>query len=137
MFIVSTVFLPQACYYYGNGLFYCVKWAKGDFIMTVEVIKGENYITVILNGELDHHNAAAAREIIDARLEQLTPKLCILDFSGVSFMDSSGIGLILGRKRRAESFGGDVRVKNPSRYAEKIIRLAGLQNMILPEKVKM
>lgn len=35
--------------------------------MTVEVIKGENYITVILNGELDHHNAAAAREIIDRK----------------------------------------------------------------------
>ncbi len=104
--------------------------------MTVEIITGEDHITALLTGELDHHTAAGAREIIDARLEKYTPKLCILDFSGVSFMDSSGIGLILGRQRVAEVYGGSVKVKNPSRYAEKIIRLAGLQNMILPEGAK-
>ncbi len=102
--------------------------------MTVEIITGEDYITAVLKGELDHCTAAGAREIIDARLEKFTPKLCILDFSGVSFMDSSGIGLILGRQRVASVFGGSVCVKNPSRYAEKIIKLAGLQKMILPEK---
>ena len=102
--------------------------------MTVEIITEEDHITAILKGELDHYTAAGAREIIDARLEKFTPKLCILDFSGVSFMDSSGIGLILGRQRVASVFGGAVRVKEPSRYAEKIIKLAGLQKMILPEK---
>ena len=102
--------------------------------MTVEIITGEDKITAVLKGELDHCTAAGAREIIDARLEKFTPKLCILDFSGVSFMDSSGIGLILGRQRVASVFGGAVRVKDPSRYAEKIIKLAGLQKMILPEK---
>ena len=105
--------------------------------MTVEILTGENYITAVLNGELDHCTAAGAREIIDARLEKYTPKLCILDFSGVSFMDSSGIGLILGRRRVAELYGGRVVIKNPSRYAEKIIKLAGLGSMILPEKLKM
>ncbi|MDE7280784.1 MAG: STAS domain-containing protein, partial [Ruminiclostridium sp.] len=64
--------------------------------MTVEIITEEDKITAVLKGELDHCTAAGAREIIDARLEKFTPKLCILDFSGVSFMDSSGIGLILG-----------------------------------------
>ena len=101
--------------------------------MTVEIITGEDKITAVLKGELDHCTAAGAREIIDARLEKFTPKLCILDFSGVSFMDSSGIGLILGRQRVASVFGGTVRVKDPSRYAEKIIKLAGLQKMILHE----
>lgn len=104
--------------------------------MTVEILTGENYITAVLKGELDHCTAAGAREVIDARLEKYTPKLCILDFSGVSFMDSSGIGLILGRQRVAAVFGGSVRVKNPSRYAEKIIKLAGLEKMILPENCK-
>ena len=52
-------------------------------------------------------------------------------------MDSSGIGLILGRRRVAELYGGRVVIKNPSRYAEKIIKLAGLGSMILPEKLKM
>lgn len=105
--------------------------------MTVEIITGENHITAILSGELDHHTAAGAREIIDARLEKYTPSLCILDFAAVNFMDSSGIGLILGRQRVAQVYGGRVKVKNPSRYAEKIIKLAGLQSMIIPENSKM
>lgn len=104
--------------------------------MTVEIITGENHITAILSGELDHHTAAGAREIIDARLEKYTPALCVLDFSAVNFMDSSGIGLILGRQRVAQVYGGRVKVKNPSRYAEKIIKLAGLQGMIIPENCK-
>lgn len=102
--------------------------------MTVELISGDRHLTAVLVGELDHHTAAAARELIDARLERLTPPLLIIDMAGISFMDSSGIGLILGRKRTAESYGGSVRIKNPSRPAEKVIRLAGLQEMIIPEK---
>ena len=104
--------------------------------MTVEIISGEEHITAVLCGELDHHTAAAARELIDARLERSTPRLCIFDMAGISFMDSSGIGLLLGRQRVMDAYGGKVRVKNPSRYAEKIIRLAGLQRMIIPEKCK-
>lgn len=110
---------------------------KGMLKMTVEITVGEEFLTAALSGELDHHTAAKARELIDARLERYTPKLCIMDFSRVSFMDSSGIGLILGRQRAAELYGGKVMIKNPSRYAEKIIKLAGLGAMILPEKVKM
>ncbi len=102
--------------------------------MTVEILGGENYITAVLCGELDHHTAAAAREIIDARLERGTPALCIIDMAGISFMDSSGIGLILGRKRVAEGYGGRVMIKNPSRCAEKVIKLSGLQSMVLTEK---
>lgn len=105
--------------------------------MNVEITAGQEHITAILSGELDHHTAAEARKLIDAKLERYTPKLCILDFSGVSFMDSSGIGLILGRQRIAELYGGNVKIKNPSRYAEKIIRIAGLEKMLLPEKIKM
>lgn len=105
--------------------------------MTVEITMGEDFLTASLSGELDQHTAAKAREIIDARLERCTPKLCILDFSRVAFMDSSGIGLILGRKRTAELYGGRVMIKNPSRHAEKIIKLAGLSSLILPEKLKM
>ena len=104
--------------------------------MTVEMISGEEHITAILCGELDHHTSAAARELIDARLERSTPRLCILDMSGITFMDSSGIGLILGRQRVMAAYGGKVMVKNPSRYAEKIIKLAGLQSMIIPEQCK-
>lgn len=105
--------------------------------MTVEITIGENLVTAFLSGELDHHTAAKARELIDAKLERYTPELFIMELSRISFMDSSGIGLILGRQRLAELYGGKVAIKNPSRYAEKIIKLAGLGSMILPEKLKM
>lgn len=99
--------------------------------MTVEIINGDDCITVVLKGELDHHAAAGAREIIDIRLERQNPRLCVFDMKGISFMDSSGIGLILGRKRIAEGYGGRVVLKNLSRSAEKMIKMAGLKNLII------
>ena len=101
--------------------------------MPVEMTTRKDYLTAVLEGEIDQHWAAEIRAKIDSRLEELTPKVLILDFEKVTFMDSSGIGLILGRKRAAESYGCSVFIKNPSRYAEKIIRLAGLSAMILPD----
>lgn len=90
---------------------------------------GERFV-VALSGEIDHHCLKTLRGTIDAQIEQYTPKLIILDFSAVTFMDSSGIGLILGRKRIAESYGGKVVVKHVSGYVEKLIKLAGLGFMI-------
>ena len=104
--------------------------------MSVEITTGNDYLTAVLEGEIDQHWAAEIRTRIDAMLEELLPLILILDFENVTFMDSSGIGLILGRKRVAESLGCRVLIKNPSRYAEKIIRLAGLSSMIIPEKKK-
>ena len=62
------------------------------------------------------------------------PSMLILDMSGVSFMDSSGIGLILGRQRIMESFGGGVAVKNPSPSVRRIIQVAGLSRLIISGK---
>lgn len=88
-------------------------------------------VTVCLKGDIDHHTVTTMRMEIDAVLENATPKLLILDFSDVSFMDSSGIGLILGRIRVLNTFGGKIAVKNPSEYVGKIIRLAGLYNLVI------
>ena len=94
---------------------------------------GENLI-VELSGEIDHHSLIELRGVIDARLEQYTPGVLLLDFSKVSFMDSSGIGLILGRKRIAESYGGKVVIRNAAGSVEKMIKLAGLGFMIASNK---
>lgn len=99
--------------------------------MSVEILSGEDSLTVLLKGEIDHHSLISARSEIDSRILTSSPKLVILDFGGVSFMDSSGIGLILGRKRVLEGTGGRVAVKNANGYVEKIIRLAGLSSLIL------
>ena len=56
-------------------------------------------LTVYLKGEIDHHSAKAMREEIDKAIDFNMPSLLILDFTEITFMDSSGIGLIMGRHR--------------------------------------
>ena len=97
----------------------------------VEIIKRNGGITAVISGEIGHFEASEIRIRIDAELERL---MLILDMSGVSFMDSSGIGLILGRQRIMESFGGGVAVKNPSPSVRRIIQVAGLSRLIISGK---
>jgi len=103
----------------------------------LEIINSGDSMTVMLSGELDHHSFKSMRGVIDAQIETHTPKLLILDFEGVKFMDSSGIGLILGRRRITEGFGGTVRIKNAGGYVEKLINLAGLSSMIMKQENKL
>ena len=70
-------------------------------------------LEVAINGEIDHHNARAFRSQIDEKLYLYRPKKVNLDVSGVSFMDSSGLGLILGRFTLARELGGELRIVNP------------------------
>jgi stage II sporulation protein AA (anti-sigma F factor antagonist) len=97
----------------------------------VDIINTGERITAGIAGDIDHHSAADIRTEIDAALENSTPRVLILDFSGVKFMDSSGIGLILGRMRVLEGFGGKLFIKNVTGHAEKIVKLAGLSGLII------
>lgn len=82
-----------------------------------------------LQGDIDHHGAKALRETIDAALEKNRPSLLVLDFRDVGFMDSSGIGLVMGRYRLVQQFGGGVEVHNPLPSIKKVMRLAGLDRI--------
>lgn len=86
----------------------------------------DGVLTASISGDLDHHTAVSIRESIDQMAESAMPKVLILDFGGVGFMDSSGIGLIMGRYKLMDSMGGSVRVEHASPQLQKIIRLAGL-----------
>ncbi len=83
-------------------------------------------MTVCLQGEIDHHSAKKTRELIDSLIQQQKPSALQLDFSGVSFMDSSGIGLIMGRYRMMALYGGTVRVVHIPEALSKIMYLSGL-----------
>ena len=87
-------------------------------------------LTVALSGEIDHHNAAVLRcETDDAVQAALVPTVR-LDFGNVTFMDSSGIGFVLGRYRIAESYGGNVEVVNLSDRNYSMMKLAGLDKLV-------
>ncbi|MCM1335053.1 MAG: anti-sigma factor antagonist [Bacteroides sp.] len=98
--------------------------------MAVEIINDGERLLARLSGEIDHHSAAQMRFSIDGELDRAVPRLLILDFSGVDFMDSSGIGLILGRLKRISGWGGRLAVANPKPPVKKMIALAGLERLI-------
>ena len=104
--------------------------------MSVQIeIKGETMIAR-LSGELDHHNAASVREQIDNSAELNMPSLLILDFEKLSFMDSSGIGLVLGRYRNLTKHGAEVKVTGVSPQIYKVMRLSGIERLMTLEQLK-
>ena len=93
-------------------------------------IEGSNEILIAyLTGELDHHCAAEIRKKIDSTVSEYKPSLLVLDFSDVSFMDSSGIGLVMGRYKLIHALGGTLHVVNVSEQAHRIMSLAGLEGL--------
>jgi len=83
-------------------------------------------LTAFLDGEIDQHNAEGIRKSIDIEVEKKQPYILRLDFSDVNFMDSSGIGLVMGRYREMDSRGGKLKVTNIPKHLERIFKLSGL-----------
>lgn len=82
-----------------------------------------------LSGEIDHHIAKGQREAIDSMLFCKKPELLVLDFSGVRFMDSSGIALIIGRYDVAEGVGCKMQISGLSATLKKLVRLSGVEKL--------
>ncbi len=97
--------------------------------MSVRLILKGTELTAVLSGEIDHHSAREIREAIDEAASKVKPKQLSLDFSAVQFMDSSGVGLIMGRCKLAQLWGGRVRIVNMTPKIEKIVSLAGLNQL--------
>ena len=89
----------------------------------MKLVRGDDVLRAILSGELDHHSAREIRAELDAVLCEMMPHTLILDFGGV---DSSGVGLIMGRYKLLQSFGGEVTVENAPPRIEQMLRLSGV-----------
>ncbi len=93
--------------------------------------KAENrQLTITLSGELDHHAARELMESIDRLLEQVLPARTLLDLGELSFMDSSGIAVVLRAKRRMEALSGTLVVVNIPRQAARVLETAGLSRYV-------
>lgn len=86
-----------------------------------------NVLTAYISGEIDHDSAAKIRTKIDGAVQSLKPKLLNLDFSSVTFMDSSGVGLVMGRYRQMSLTGGVLRVINVPDRLYRIFAMSGLE----------
>ena len=87
-------------------------------------------LTVWLSGELDHRMAARVRQEIDDLMEDSRVRRLIFDVSGLEFMDSSGIGLIIGRYKRLSRRGGSVAVSGPGRRIDQLFRMSGVYQVV-------
>ncbi len=97
--------------------------------MSVEINVTGEVVTALLSGDLDHHSARAMREAIDNAVELNMPTLLIIDFKDVSFMDSSGIGLVMGRYRTLAKSGAELHITGASPQIHKMLKLAGIEKL--------
>ncbi|MFW2491366.1 anti-sigma F factor antagonist [Clostridium chromiireducens] len=98
--------------------------------MYLKFDKKENILIITLSGELDHNSAEEVRVKIDDRIDRDNIEKAVMDFSGVTFMDSSGIGAVIGRYKKLSNKGGRLCVAEPSKNVNRIFELAGLYKVI-------
>ena len=98
--------------------------------MKIHVDSRKGIVCLSLEGELDHHAAAAAMKEIDGILDRLVPVDCALDLSGLSFMDSSGIAVILRINKRMQALGGRTAIMNPSAQPLRVLDASGIDRLV-------
>ena len=95
----------------------------------VKISEDSGVLTARICCEIDHHTARLVREKIDRAFFEKRPRLLVLDFSEVGFMDSSGIGLIIGRTEKVGEANASVRVQGLSPTLFRLLRIAGLERI--------
>ncbi len=104
--------------------------------MNAEIQSCGELVIAYLSGEIDHHSAKEIRDKIDNAISVKKPRHLILDYKNVSFMDSSGIGLVMGRYRIMSSYKGTMEVRNVSPHTKKLFELAGIGSIAIIKEVK-
>lgn len=98
--------------------------------MEINATKRGPRLTVQLIGELDHHSAERTRVVMDTMLHDVSVRELMMDLSGVTFMDSAGLGVILGRYRIIQLRGGRIMIKGASSQVDRIFEMSGLYALV-------
>ena len=98
--------------------------------MTLATAFSAGRLTVSLRGELDQHEARGAMRSMDELLEEYLPRDLVLELSELSFMDSSGIALMIRLNRRMKEMGGRMWIENPAKQPRRVIDAAGIDRLI-------
>lgn len=98
--------------------------------MAVSCISDRRELSAALTGELDHHGAKQVMDELDRRMERELPRRLTIDMGGVTFMDSSGIAVLLRAHRRMTQLQGSMAVTNVPQQAQRVFRAAGLHRII-------
>ena len=87
-------------------------------------------LTVVLTGEIDHHCAKNYINSISSKIEAYSPRVCILDFQEVTFMDSSGIAVVINALRNMNRIGGKLELSGLTDQPMRVIRTSGVDKLI-------
>jgi stage II sporulation protein AA (anti-sigma F factor antagonist) len=98
--------------------------------MRVKLQHSTGRVTASLFGELDHHSAPEVKGALDDALRRFADADLILDLKNLSFMDSSGLGVLLGRYRLLKARGRGLYVRNVGRQIEKVFTVSGIYRII-------
>ena len=98
--------------------------------MTINTAYSAGRLTLFWNGELDHHQAREAMSNLEEVLDEYMPRDCVLELSGLSFMDSSGIAVILRAARRMRDVGGRTWIENPGTQPRRVIDASGIDRLV-------
>lgn len=98
--------------------------------MAVTCTGADREMVLTISGEVDHHGAGEIMREVDRQVDAQLPRRLALDLSGVTFMDSSGIAVILRAFRRVGELGGQMTVRNVPAQAGKVLRAAGLERIV-------
>ena len=90
----------------------------------------DGQLTVALTGEIDHHCAKKYMEAIEGKIEAYTPRICILDFREVSFMDSSGIAVVINALRCMTRIEGKLVLTDLNHQPLKVFRASGIDKLV-------
>lgn len=96
----------------------------------------DGQLVIRIPQELDHHQAERLKQEADLMIESCQVKKLVFDFSETQFMDSSGIGMIIGRCRNMSYYGGEVTARNLNERLQKIFVVSGLHKLIKTEASK-
>ena len=101
--------------------------------MEIVTRQEERCLEIILKGELDHHGAHEIAGQLERSIESALPLRLVLDWSGVTFMDSSGIAAVMRARQRMRELGGSIVLRNAGPQPRKVLEAAGLDRFVTLE----
>ena len=110
---------------FADGILYVRKRKQEVFLVRLKLIGERQAIVAVIDGEIDHHSAEKIRTAVDTEINRTNAVNVIFDFRGVTFMDSSGIGVILGRYRLVQPFGGEVVIFGACESVRRVLDMSG------------
>ncbi len=106
------------------------KLYKGGIALEITIAIKKKILVVSLSGELDHHTAKEVKNLIEEVIKNRNVRNLIFDFTNLTFMDSSGIGVVVGRYKLIRSMGGKLAIAGAQKNVNKLLYMSGINKII-------